>query len=108
MEKKGLSQDEMSMRLGVSRTAFAGWFRERISLRHLVAICIAADVRADIGMDIVRLGGYSFMATREQQLMVSFLYETKDITVARANEMMREGKLKPLTEGASEELAEVK
>ena len=87
MEKKGLSQDEMSMRLGVSRTAFAGWFRERISLRHLVAICIAADVRAD---------------------MVSFLYETKDITVARANEMMREGKLKPLTEGAGEELAEIK
>ena len=41
-------------------------------------------------------------------LMSSFLFETRDMTVARANEIMRENKMKPLTEGKSEELAEGK
>ena len=33
------------------------------------------------------------------------MYETKDLTVARANEILRQEKLAPLTEGRDEEIA---
>lgn len=58
MKKKGLSQEEVGMRLGVTRTTFIGWFKGKISLRHVVAICIAMDVRFDISMEFVRLAGW--------------------------------------------------
>lgn len=107
MKKKGLSQEEVGMRLGVTRTTFIGWFKGKISLRHVVAICIAMDVRFDISMEFVRLAGYTFLNNYEHVLMTSFLLEPRDITVARANEIMRAHRARPLTEGKNEELAEV-
>ena len=107
MKKKGLSQEEMGMRLGVTRTAFANWFKGKISLRHIIAICIALDVRVDVSMEFIRLAGHTFLNSDEHALMQSFLFETSNLTVARANEIMREAKQKPLTEGKQEELAAV-
>jgi transcriptional regulator with XRE-family HTH domain len=106
MRRKRISQEEIGMRLGVSRTAFAKWFKKDISLRHVIAICIALDVRMDVGLEFVKLAGYTFMNTDEHALLSSFLFETEALNVARANEMLREKGMKPLTEGQSEELAE--
>ena len=106
MRRKGITQEEIGMRLGVSRTAFAKWFKKGISLRHVVAICIAMDVRVDVSLEFVKLAGYAFMNTEEHSLLLSFLFETEALNVARANEMLREKGMKPLTEGQSEELAE--
>ena len=46
IDLKGISQNELSMRMGVSRAAPRKW-RMKPSVRQVVAICIAMDVRAD-------------------------------------------------------------
>ena len=105
LNEKGISQMELAMRLGVSRTAWRKWCSERMSLRHIVAICIALDIRADVGLELVRLAGQTFMNDNEHDILRAMLFETKDLTVGRTNEIMRQEKLKPLTAGMDEELA---
>ena len=105
LDEKGITQMELAMRMGVSRTAWRKWCAEKMSLRHIVAICIALDVRADIGMELVRLAGHSFLNNKENNILLAMMYETKDLTVARANEILRQEKLAPLTEGKDEEIA---
>ena len=105
LDEKGISQMELAMRLGVSRAAWRKWCAERMSLKHIVAICIALDVRADIGMEMVRLAGHTFQNNKEHNLLLAMMYETKDLTIARVNEIMRQEKLLPLTEGKDEEIA---
>ena len=105
LDEKGITQMELAMRMGVSRTAWRKWCAEKMSLRHIVAICIALDVRADIGMELVRLAGHSFLNNKEHNILLAMMYETKDLTVARANEILRQEKLAPLTEGKDEEIA---
>lgn len=99
LDEKGITQQELSMRMGVSRAALRKWCGRRMSLKHIVAICIALDVRADIGVELVRLAGHTFQNNKEHNLLLAMLYETKDLSVARANEIMRQEKLDPLTEG---------
>lgn len=103
LDRKGLSQEELAMRLGVSRAALRKWCTRGMSLRHVVAICIALDVWGHTGENLVRLAGYSFRMTDEQKILHMMLYETKDLTVARANGIMRQHGMKPLTEGREEE-----
>ena len=105
IDLKGISQNELAMRMGVSRAAPRKWCAGKPSLRHVVALCIAMDVRADIGEELVRLAGISFQNNLEHNILRSMLYETRDLTVARANEIMRQNKLLPLTNGADEEIA---
>ena len=101
LDEKGLSQDDLAERLGVSRAAWRKWCSGKMSLRHITAVCIALDVRADIGLELVRLTGLSFQNNTEHKLMLQMLYDTRDLTVARANEIMIQANLKPLTEGGS-------
>ena len=103
LDRKGLPQEELAMRLGVSRAALRKWCTRGMSLRHVVAICIALDVWGHVGENLVRLAGYSFRRTEEQEILQMMLYHTEDLTVARANEIMRQHGLKPLTEGKEEE-----
>ncbi|MBQ6318041.1 MAG: hypothetical protein IJI13_11045 [Oscillospiraceae bacterium] len=103
LDRKGLPQEELAMRLGVSRAALRKWCTRGMSLRHVVAICIALDVWGHTGENLVRLAGYSFRRTEEQEILQMMLYHTEDLTVARANEIMRQHGLKPLTEGKEEE-----
>lgn len=102
---KGISQEELSMRLGVSRSAYNKWSYGTMSKRHIVAICIALEVRADVGLELVRLAGHTLLNNEEDNLFTAMLFETHDLTIGRANEIMRQKKLAPLTEGQDEELA---
>ena len=105
LDLKGITQMELAMRLGISRTALRNWCVGKTSLRHVAAICIALDVPGCVGEELVRVAGYSFRYTEEQKLLRFMLYNTRDLTVARANEIMRQRGLAPLTEGGNEELA---
>ena len=96
LDEKGITQMELAMRLGVSRAAWRKWCAERMSLRHIVAICIALDLRADIGQELVRLAGHTFLHNDEHDLLYAMLFETRDLTVGRANEIMRQKKMAPL------------
>lgn len=105
IDMKGITQNELAMRMGVSRAAPRKWCAVRPSLRHVAALCIAMDVRADVGEELVRLAGLSFQNNLEHNILRGMLYETRDLTVARANEIMRQNKLPPLTDGRDEEIA---
>lgn len=102
---KGVKQEELAMRLGVTRASYNKWSLGKMSKRHIVAICIALDIRADVGLELVRLGGYTFLHNEEDNLFTAMLFDTNNLTVGRANEIMRQKKLAPLTEGQDEELA---
>ncbi len=104
LDAKGISQSELAATMGVSRAAFRKWCAEKPSLRHVVALCIAMDVRADVGEELVRLAGLTFQNHLEHSLLRSMLYETRDLTVGRAGEILRQKGLPPLTNGAEEDL----
>ncbi len=105
IDLKGITQNELAMRMGVSRAASRKWCVVGPSLRHVVALCIAMDVRGDVGEELVRLAGHTFRKNEEHDILRGMLYETKDMTVARANEIMRQRNLPPLTNGEDEEIA---
>ena len=107
IDQKGISQNELAMRMGVSRASFQKWCTGSPSVRQVVALCIAMDVRADVGEELLHLAGLAFRNDLENNLLHGMLFETRDLTVGRANEIMRQNKLKPLTNSADEELAEV-
>lgn len=48
------------MRMGVSREAPRKWCIGRLSFRHVVALCIAMDIRADVREAFVRFTGLVF------------------------------------------------
>ena len=105
LDEKGVSQNELAMRMGVSRAALRKWCTQRMTLRHLVAICIALDLRADIGEELVRLAGIRKSNTVEYNLLYHMLFETKDLTVEAANLIMDKEKLPRLTQGQDEAMA---
>ena len=107
IDQKGISQNELEMRMGVSRASFQKWCTGSPSVRQVVALCIAMDVRADVGEELLHLAGLAFRNDLENNLLHGMLFETRDLTVGRANEITCQNKLKPLTNGADEELAEV-
>lgn len=71
----------------------------------MVALCISMDVRADIGMELVRLAGLSFRNNLEHKLLKSMLFETGSLSILKANDIMRQNKLPPLTCGEDEQIA---
>lgn len=102
---KGINQETLAMRLGVTRASYNKWSYGKMSKRHIVALCIALDVRGDVGMELVRLGGYTLMNNEEDNLFTAMLFDTDKLTVGRANEILRQKNLAALTEGQDEELA---
>lgn len=99
LDEKGISQNELAMRIGVCRASVRKWCSERVTLRHVVALCIALDVRADIGEQLVVVAGLFFRRNSEDELLHALLFETKDLNVARANEIMEQAGLPKLTYG---------
>ena len=60
LDQKGLPQEELAMEIGVARSAVNKWLaEEKTSLRHIVAICIALNLRWDISSRILQDNGYS-------------------------------------------------
>lgn len=102
LDEKGISQNELAMRLGVSRASVRKWCTERVTLWHVVALCIAMDVRADIGEELVNVAGLFFRRNSEDELLHALLFETKDLSVARANEIMEQAGLPKLTYGEAD------
>ena len=102
IDMKGISQEELAARAGISRSTLRKWCSGRISLRHVIALCIAMDVRADVGEELVRLAGLCFQPKPEHDVLYAMLFETKDLSVARANEILKQNFLPALTCAADE------
>lgn len=90
---------ETVMRLGVSRASVRKWCAQQVTLRHVVALCIALDVHADIGEQLVSIAGLIFRRSNEDTLLHALLFETRDLSVARVNEIMEQAGMPKLTYG---------
>ena len=102
LDAKGISQDELAWRIGISRSAMQKWCKGKVTLPHIVALCIALDVRADVGEDLVRIAGLAFKDTEQDKLRRALLFETKELSVARANEIMEQAGIPRLTYGETD------
>lgn len=106
IDMKGISQEELASRAGIGRSTLRKWCSEKTSLQHAVALCIAMDVRADVGEELVRLAGLSFQRKTEHDIMYAMLFETRDLTVERANEILLQQSFSPLTCGTDKKTEE--
>ncbi len=103
IRKKGLTTEVVSARLGISQPVFSRWLSRDISLRHVIAVCLALDLRADISLKLVNLAGYSLnQPTKENSIFLSLLFESYHIPLSRANEILVSNGLAPLTNGQQE------
>lgn len=103
LDAKNMTWEKLAEELEVSRTALYKWIgQDRVSLRHVVAICIALNLRADICEALVRIAGYAFRNTVEHMLLHSFLYDTAGFTISKANRLMEKEGLPRLTNGKEE------
>lgn len=92
--------EELADEIGVSRPAIYKWlYQKRISLRHVVAICVALDLRADIGEALVMRAGYSFRKTKEDTLLRSVIFHADVFTIPSTNALMKKVGLPKLANG---------
>lgn len=99
IDAKGISQNEAALRAGVSRASLRKWCMGSATIHHLVAICIALNVRADVGEELIRIAGLTFRNSAEHDLLHAMLFETEDLNIERANEIMRQNGMETLSRG---------
>ena len=88
IDAKGISQDDLAWRIGISRSALQKWCKGKITLPHVVALCIALNIRADVGEELVRIAGLAFKDSTADSLLHAMIFEANDLSVERANEML--------------------
>lgn len=99
LDAKGLSQENLAARMGVTRAAFNKWWsRERISKEHVVCICLALEIRADMSMELLRISGNTLRNTGADSLYTMMLYDPR-MTVKTANEILVHNRFQPLNRG---------
>ena len=97
---KDMSMDDLADEIGVSRPAIYKWLdQKRISLRHVVAICVALTLRADIGLALVGKAGYTFRKTDEDMLLHAMVFHPDIFTITSANALLEKKKLPKLANG---------
>jgi len=103
LEAKGISQENLAVRMGVTRAALNKWWsRERISKEHVVCICIALEVRADVSMELLRMTNNLLRNTGADSLYTMMLYDPR-MTVSMANEILIHNHYPPLNHGENDQ-----
>ena len=104
LDRMGLTWEELSFRVGVNRKTLYGWYtRPDISLPHLVCVCVALGLRADVGFALAELAECRIRRCPNHELYLMMIASAPGLTVARCNEILRQEKLPPLHNGAPDE-----
>ena len=107
IDLKGVTQELLAARLGVSRKALNKWCaQDRMSVHHMVGICVALKLRPDIAEELVRLTGYCWRNNRQDNLLRMMLYCASDLSVDRCNEILQQEGYPKLNEGKDDSLRE--
>ena len=100
LDKKGLTWEKLSFRLGVDRRAVSKWMAQpRISEAHLVAVVVALKLRADLGLKLLQIGGCHLRSSGVHQLYAMMVCCAERMTVEQCNEILRRASYPPLTRG---------
>ena len=97
MELKGITETELSLRLGCS-PGFVSKMKTNpnLSREHMVALCIACKVPYRVSRKIFERSVYRLTSSSRDQLMEAFLEYPELITVERANEILIQAGYEPL------------
>ncbi len=100
LDAKGLTQEELALRLGIDRRNLHRWWgQERASVPHVVGICVALGLRADVALALLQLSGNALRNNPEDNLYRMMLYSAETLDVERCNEILQQAELAPLTRG---------
>ena len=95
-----ITWEKLSFRLGVDRRAVSKWMAQpRISEAHLVAVVVALNLRADLGLKLLQIGGCHLRSSGVHQLYAMMVCCAERMTVEQCNEILRRASYPPLTRG---------
>ena len=105
LDLKGITQEVLAARLGVSRKALNKWcMQDRMSINHMVGICVALKLRPDIAEELVRLTGYYWRNNKLDNLLHMMLYCAAELSIERCNEILQQEGFPKLNEGRDDSL----
>ena len=100
MKRKGITQENLSLELGVDRKALLNYLnQDRPSVAHVVGICVALKVPYFISMEILGAAGIKLRSTAQDFLYRQFLLNAENLTVSRCEDILKQHNEKPLFRG---------
>lgn len=100
MKRKGITQESLSLELGVDRKALMNYLnQDRPSVAHVVGICVALGIPYFISMDVLGAAGIRLRATEIDFIYREFLMNAENLTVSRCEDILKAHNEKPLFRG---------
>ena len=100
MKKKGVTQENLALEVGVDRREIYRYLNEEEpSAAHVVGICVALKLPYYVSMDILKLAGIQLRATELHFIYRQFLLNAENLSVSRCEDTLAKGKLPPLFRG---------
>ena len=100
MKRKGITQENLSLELGVDRKALMNYLnQDRPSVAHVVGICVALGIPYFISMDVLGAAGIRLRATEIDFIYREFLMNAENLTVSRCEDILKAHNEKPLFRG---------
>lgn len=100
MKRKGITQENLSLELGVDRKALLNYLnQDRPSVAHVIGICVALKVPYFISMEILGAAGIKLRSTEQDFLYRQFLLNAENLTVSRCEDILKQHNEKPLFRG---------
>lgn len=104
LKRKGITQEELAGRLGVSNKAVYNYLNaDQPSLAHIVGICVALKLPYFISMELIENAGYRLRRTETDFMYRQFLLQTDQLTVARCEDILQRQGYPPLFRGEGNE-----
>ena len=101
---RGLSQQALADELGIHRRTLAGWLERDMSIPHLAALCVAMQLRGDVGWELFRACECRWRGVGHRELYEAIIENAQGLTIWRCDEILAAEDLPPLIACQSESL----
>ena len=100
MKKKGVTQEKLSLELGVDRKAIYNFLNVGApSVEHMVGVCVALKLPYFVSMKLIQNAGSALRRTELHHLYRQFLMQADRLSVERCNDILIQKKYLPLFQG---------
>ena len=104
MSRKNLTQETLAAMLGVSPKALYNYLNsDKVSLPHIIGICVALSLPYFISTELIGNAGYSLCKNKIDFLYRQFLIQSEQISVERCEDILKEQGYPPLFRGEGNE-----
>ena len=101
---RGLSQQALADELGIHRKTLAGWLVRGVSVPHLAALCVAMQLRGDVGRELFRACECRWRGVEHREIYEAIIENAQSLTIWRCDELLAAEGLPPLIAGQSDAL----